>query len=595
MVKNVEKKLMTGNEAIARGFYEAGGRFASAYPGTPSTETLENLPQYRDSVYSEWAPNEKVAFETAYGASLAGARALAVMKHVGVNVASDPLFTASYNGVGAGFVLVSADDPGLHSSQNEQDNRHYAKAAKIPMLEPSDSAECKEYMAEAMRISEAFDTPVLLRVTTRISHSKTLVDLKEREDIPIKTYERNIAKNVATPANATRHHPKVEQRLLDLEKFSNESRLNYSEIYDTDIGVVCASVCRQYAKDVFGSKASYFNVGMSWPMPIESIRAFASQVKTLYVVEELDPFMEGALKAAGIDCVGKDRVPLCGELNPQIIAGALLGEKPASIRIEAEAAPRPPVLCAGCPHRGFFYTLAKGNKKGKYVIAGDIGCYTLGCAPPLSSIETCLCMGGGFTVAAGIAKVFELEGDERIVFGVMGDSTYMHSGLTGAVEIAYNKVKVIPCVLDNSSTAMTGHQDNPSTGRTLMGDKTPVISIEGTLKSFGFEKVLVADPEDLAAMQATIEEAVQALENGSSAAIVTKRPCVLIKGLALEKKLCSVDSEACTGCKLCTKVGCPAIAMHEKKAWIDNSLCLGCTVCLQVCQTKAIGMAEVAK
>ena len=589
------KRLLTGNEAIARGFYESGGRFASAYPGTPSTEILENLPQYKDSLYCEWAPNEKVAFEVAYGASMAGARSLATMKHVGLNVAADPLFTAVYNGVGAGFVLVSADDPGMHSSQNEQDNRHYAKAAKFPMLEPADSAECKDFAAEALHISETFNTPVLLRVTTRICHSKSLVELGDRTDTEIKRYERDITKYVSTPANAMRHHPEVEQRLIDLEKYSNESPLNFEEINGTEIGVVSASVCRQYVKEAFGDEASYFNVGMSWPLPIERIKSFAAKVKKLYVVEELDPFMEDALKAAGIECIGKELVPICGELNPQIVADALKNEKAPTSEVEAIAVPRPPVLCAGCPHRGFFYSLAAGAKSGKYVAMGDIGCYTLGSAPPLSVIEGCICMGGGFSVAAGLAKVFEQEGDERIVFGIMGDSTYMHSGMTGAAEIVYNNSKVIPCVLDNSITAMTGHQDNPTTGHTLMGETAPVISIEGTLKALGFEKVLTVDPQDLAAMKAVIDEAVTAVKGGIKAAIVTKRPCILIKGLKIERRLCAVDPEKCINCKMCSRVGCPAIMVGEKNALVDKALCIGCTVCKQVCPKDAIYLTEVER
>jgi indolepyruvate ferredoxin oxidoreductase alpha subunit len=526
---------------------------------------------------------------------MAGARAIAAMKHVGLNVAADPLFTAAYNGVGAAFVIVCADDPGIHSSQNEQDNRHYAKAAKIPMLEPADSAECKAFVADAFHISETFDTPVLLRVTTRVSHSKSLVEEGARTETPIKRYERDIVKYVATPANAMRHHPEVEKRLVDLEEYSNNSSLNFEEMHGMEIGVVSASVCRQYAREVFGGDASYFDVGMSWPLPIERIRAFAAKVKNLYVVEELDPFMEDALKAAGIDCTGKALIPRVGELNPQIIAEALLGEKTEVRTVDASAAARPPVLCAGCPHRGFFYTLADGNKGGKYVIAGDIGCYTLGSAPPLNAIESCICMGSGFTVAAGMAQVFAQSGDERIVFGVMGDSTFMHSGLTGAIEIVYNGAKVIPCVLDNSITAMTGHQDNPATGRTLMGGEAPVVSIEGMLKALGFAKVLTVDPQDLDAMRSAVEEAMAAVSAGETAAIVTKRPCVLIKGLKLERRLCAVEPAKCKLCKKCAKVGCPAVVIREKEAWIDDALCTGCTVCMQVCPFEAISLAEVTK
>jgi indolepyruvate ferredoxin oxidoreductase alpha subunit len=589
------KQLLTGNEAIARGLYEAGAVFASAYPGTPSTEILENLPQYSADIYSEWAPNEKVAVEAAYGASIAGARSFAAMKHVGLNVAADPLFTAAYNGVGGGFILLSADDPGMHSSQNEQDNRHYARAAKIPMLEPADSGECRDFVAEAFRISEEFNTPVLLRVTTRISHSKSLVEPGERTDVPVKPYERNIVKYVSTPANAMRHHPEVEQRLADLAAYSNASKLNYEEINkDAKIGVIAASVCRQYAKEVFGETASYFHVGLSYPLPIERIRAFvkAQAFETLYVIEELDPFMEDALKAAGIDCIGKAKVPAVGELDPQILEEELLGLGAVIKAVDAEAAARPPVLCAGCPHRGFFYELSKGVAKGKYVVSGDIGCYTLGSSPPLSAIESCVCMGGGFTVAAGMAQVFKRTDDERVVFGVMGDSTFLHSGITGATEIVYNGAKVIPCVLDNSITAMTGHQDNPATGRTLMGGEAPVVSIVEVLKAVGFQKVITVDPQDLAATEAAVAEAVQTVADGTPAALVTQRPCVLIKGLKLEKATCVVDETKCKLCKMCIKVGCPAVVMEEKSASIDQTLCTGCTVCQQVCPFGAIAVEK---
>ena len=583
------KQLLTGNEAIARGLYEAGAIFASAYPGTPSTEILENLPQYGTDIYSEWSPNEKVAVEVAYGASIAGARSFASMKHVGLNVAADPLFTASYNGIGGGFVILSADDPGMHSSQNEQDNRHYAKASKIPMLEPADSSESKDFIKEAFKISEEFNTPVLFRVTTRISHSKSLVEPGERAEVPVKPYERNIVKYVATPANAMRHHPEVEQRMIDLTVYSNASKLNFTEINDgAKIGVVAASVCRQYAKEVFGKTASYFHVGMSYPMPIERIRAFAETVETLYVIEELDPFMEDALKAAGIDCIGKEKVTAIGELNPQILTESIFGKTPAIKEVDSEAAARPPVLCAGCPHRGFFYALSKGVHKGRYVVSGDIGCYTLGCAPPLSAIESCVCMGGGFTVAAGMSQVFARTGDERIVFGVMGDSTFMHSGITGACEIVYNKAKVIPCVLDNSITAMTGHQDNPTTGRTLMGEPATVVSIVEVLRAVGFKEVLTIDPQDVKETEKAIEEAVLAVSEGTPVAIVTQRPCILIKGLKIEKATCKVDESKCKNCKMCIKVGCPAVVMREESAFIDDTLCIGCTVCHQVCSFDAI-------
>ena len=583
------KQLLTGNEAIARGLYEAGAVFASAYPGTPSTEILENLPQYSADIYSEWAPNEKVAVEVAYGASIAGARSFASMKHVGLNVAADPLFTAAYNGVGGGFIILSADDPGMHSSQNEQDNRHYAKASKIPMLEPADSSESKDFIKEAFEISEKFNTPVLFRVTTRISHSKSLVEPGERTEVPVKPYERNIVKYVATPANAMRHHPEVEQRLIDLAAYSNTSKLNYAEINDgAKIGVVAASVCRQYAKEVFGDKASYFHVGMSYPMPIERIREFANTVDTLYVIEELDPFMEEMLKAAGINCIGKEKVTAIGELNPQILTESIFGEGAVIKEVDSEAAARPPVLCAGCPHRGFFYALSKGVQKGRFVVSGDIGCYTLGCAPPLSAIESCVCMGGGFTVAAGMSQVFARTGDDRVVFGVMGDSTFMHSGITGACEIVYNKAKVIPCVLDNSITAMTGHQDNPTTGHTLMGDPATVVSIVDVLKAVGFKKVLTVDPQDVKATEEAVEEAVLAVSEGTPVAIVTQRPCVLIKGLKIEKATCKVDESKCKKCKMCIKVGCPAVVMREDSSFIDDTLCIGCTVCQQVCPFDAI-------
>ncbi|MDR1797755.1 MAG: indolepyruvate ferredoxin oxidoreductase subunit alpha [Clostridiales Family XIII bacterium] len=579
------KQLMSGNEAVARGLYEAGVRFASAYPGTPSTEILEELPQYKDVLYCEWAPNEKVAAEAAYGASMAGARSVCAMKHVGLNVAADPVFTAAYNGVGGGFVIISADDPGMHSSQNEQDNRHYAKAAKMPMLEPSDSAECLAFTRAAFEISELFDTPVLLRMTTRVCHSKSLVETGDRAEQPVKRYEKDIEKFVATPANAIKHHPQVEARMESLASYSDNCPLNYEEPGGGAVGVVAAGVAYQYAREAFPAGTGFFKVGMSWPMPISRIRAFAQTVEKLYVVEELDPFMEEALLAAGIACTGKSVIPPVMELNPQIVREAVFGCAPAVTEVGAQPAPRPPVLCPGCPHRGFFYTLSKRKDA---VVCGDIGCYTLGSAPPLNSIESCVCMGGGFTVAAGMAKVFEQVGDERIVFGVMGDSTFLHSGITGACEIVYNGAKLIPCVLDNSITAMTGQQQNPATGRTLMGAPAPAVSIESVLTACGFGRVITVDPQDLGAMQAAVDEAVESVGAGIRTAIITKRSCLLIKGLPLERGLCRVDPEKCKACKMCTKVGCPSVYMGEEAAEIDAALCSGCTVCKQVCPFEAI-------
>ncbi|MDR1815811.1 MAG: indolepyruvate ferredoxin oxidoreductase subunit alpha [Clostridiales Family XIII bacterium] len=579
------KELLSGNEALARGLYEAGVRFASAYPGTPSTEILEELAQYKDELYCEWAPNEKVAVEAAYGASMAGARSAAAMKHVGLNVAADPVFTAAYNGIGGGFVIVTADDPGMHSSQNEQDNRHYAKAAKLPMLEPADSAECLAMARAAFDISELFDTPVLLRMTTRVCHSKSLVETGARAEQPVKRYEKNIEKYVATPANATKHHPQVEARMESLAAYSDANALNFAESGDGKLGVVAAGAAYQYAREAFPEGTGFFKLGMSWPLPIERLRAFAASVETLYVVEELDPFLEDALRAAGIACVGKEKIPKILELNPQIVKQAVFGETPETVGVDAAAAPRPPVLCPGCPHRGFFYTLSKRKDA---VVCGDIGCYTLGCAPPLNSIETCVCMGGGFTVAAGMAKVFEQTGDERVVFGVMGDSTFLHSGITGACEIVYNGANLIPCVLDNSITAMTGQQQNPATGRTLMGAPAPAVSIESLLTACGFARVITVDPQDLGAMQQAVDEAVESAAAGIRAAIITRRSCLLIKGLPLEKGLCAVDAAKCKACKMCTKVGCPAVAMGPEAAEIDAALCSGCTVCKQVCPFEAI-------
>lgn len=583
------KHLLSGNEAIARGAYEAGVKVCSAYPGTPSTEIFESLPQYKDALYCEWAPNEKVATEVAYGAAIGGVRSLCAMKHVGLNVAADPLFTAAYNGINRGFVIVTADDPSMHSSQNEQDNRYYARAAKVALVEPSDSQECIDFMKEAYRISEQFDMPVLFRTTTRISHSKSLVTFGEREEVEPYVYERNAKKYVCAPANAYRNHPKVEKNLAALEEYSNRSPLNRMEMKGTKTGVITASIAYQYAKDVFPEDTSFLKLGLTNPLPMDLIRDFAARVEKLYVIEELEGFMEEQIKAAGINCIGKALVSNMYELNPQRLREMLFGEKPAVKELPVKAVSRPPALCPGCPHRGFFYTMAKGKD---FVIAGDIGCYTLGASAPLTAMDTCICMGGGFSLAMGMSKAFEASGQKKKVFGVLGDSTFFHSGMTGAAEILYNKGNVIPVVLDNHITGMTGHQENPGSGYTLQGDMAASIKIENVLRAYGYENIIIVDPQDLSAMQKAVDDA---LASQVPAAIITRRPCLLIKRLKHDIGKCVVDTAKCIGCRKCLQVGCPAVMVKDRKSCIDPTQCVGCTVCAQVCPVGAIRREEDKK
>lgn len=572
------KKLMLGNAAVARGAYEAGVRVVSSYPGTPSTEITENVVQYND-VYVEWAPNEKVASETAIGASIAGARAMTCMKHVGLNVMADPVFTVSYIGANAGLVLCVADDPGMHSSQNEQDSRHYAKASKIPMLEPSDSSECKEFTKFAFELSEKFDTPVFVRLSTRVSHSQSLVEEVEPNEVPLKPYEKNIAKNVMMPANAIARHVVVEKREQDLREFAETSFLNTVENNGAKIGVITSGVCYEYAKEALNDKVNYLKLGMVYPLPEKLIREFANSVDEIYVIEELDAFIEEYVKSLGIKVKGKEVFSLLGEYSQSLIKKVVLGESVNNLTTEKVLPKRPPVMCAGCPHRGTFYVL---NKLG-VTVSGDIGCYTLGAVAPLSSVDTTICMGASISAAHGMVKARGDEFSKKLV-AVIGDSTFIHSGITGLIDIVYNKNNNTVIILDNSITGMTGHQENPTTGLTIRNEPTKQVDLEMLCKAVGVSRVRVEDPFDVKGFEKAVKEE---LATNEPSVIIARRPCALLKGVKYDGRF-TVNEEKCRSCKMCMKLGCPAITFKEGKAKIDPTQCNGCGLCANVCPFGAI-------
>ena len=577
------KQLMLGNAAVARGLYEAGCRVVSSYPGTPSTEITEEAVKY-DEIYCEWAPNEKVAMETAFGASLAGSRSFCGMKHVGLNVAADPLYTMSYTGVNAGLVVGVADDAGMHSSQNEQDSRRHAVAAKVPMLEPSDSAEALAFTKLAYELSEEFDTPVLLKMCTRVSHSQALVDTQERVEPAPKPYEKNIAKYVMMPGNAIRRHPVVEDRTRKLIAWSETAPINRLEPgEDHSMGILTASTSYQYVKEVCGERFPVLKLGMAWPLPEKLIRDFAASVDRLVVVEELDGFLEEHCRMLGLNPLGKEVFPLTGEFSQNLVAEKLGLPVHSGRTLEDAIPPRPPVMCAGCPHRGLFYTL----NKNKCTVMGDIGCYTLGAVAPLSAMDMTLCMGASVSGIHGFNKALGAESEHRTV-AVIGDSTFMHSGMTGLANIAYNQSNSTVIILDNSITGMTGHQQNPTTGYNIKGDPAGKIDLEALCRAMGFRRVRVVDPYDLKECDTAVKEELAADE---PSVIISRRPCVLLKHVKLKPPL-AVDTAKCIGCKSCMKIGCPAISMREGKAHVDNTLCVGCGVCEQLCPTDAFASTE---
>ena len=575
------KKLLLGNAAVARGAYEAGVKVVSSYPGTPSTEITENMVQY-DNLHVEWAPNEKVAAEVAIGASVRGARAMSCMKHVGLNVMADPIFTVSYIGANGGLVFCVADDPGMHSSQNEQDSRHYAKAAKIPMLEPSDSSECKEFTKAAFSLSEEYDTPVFIRLSTRVSHSQSLVELAEPEEIALKPYEKNIAKHVMMPAMAKGRHVVVEERTKKLTALAESDAFNKIEDNGSRVGVITSGVSYEYAKEALGDTVNYLKLGMVYPLPEKKIIDFAASVDTLWCIEELDPVFEEHIRALGITVKGKEHFSLLGEYSQNMIREAVLGVTLPSIA-PADIPARPPVMCAGCPHRGTFYVL----KKLGVTVSGDIGCYTLGAVAPLQAVDTTICMGASVSAAHGMSRAGGDETGKKLV-SVIGDSTFIHSGITGLIDIVYNKGNNTVIILDNSITGMTGHQDNPTTGKTIRGEATKQVNLLALCHAVGVERVRVEDPFDLVGFEKAVKEELAADE---PSVIIAQRPCALLKGVKYSG-YCTVDNDACRGCKMCMKLGCPAISFKNGKAVIDRNQCNGCSLCISVCPFKAIRKEE---
>ena len=569
------KKLMLGNEAIARGLYEAGCSFVSSYPGTPSTEITEYAAKYNE-IYAEWAPNEKVALETAFGASLAGKRSFCGMKHVGVNVAADPLFTIAYTGVNGGLIIGVADDPGMHSSQNEQDSRHYAIASKIPMLEPSDSAESIAFVKEAFEISEKFDTPIFIKMVTRVAHSQSIIEESERVEIPQKEYVKNGEKYIMMPGNAKKRHPIVEQRTLDLIAYAETAWFNrIEEGSDNTVGIITSSTSYQYVKEVFGDKYPVLKLGMINPLPVNKIKDFAAKVEKVIVVEELDGIIESHCNNIGVAVSGKEIFGNIGEFSQNFVAEKMGVEAPKGAVLSENIPMRPPVMCAGCPHRGLFYTL----KKNKLKVMGDIGCYTLGAVAPLAALDTTICMGASVSSIHGFNKANEGATDNSTV-AVIGDSTFMHSGVTGLINIAYNGSNSTVIILDNSITGMTGHQQNPTTGYNLKGDPCSKIDLEALCKSVGINSVRVVDPYDLAECDTVIKEELQKAE---PSVIISRRPCALLKYVKHAGPI-AVDSDKCIGCKSCMRIGCPAVSIIDGKVKIDNTLCTGCGVCAQMCK-----------